>query len=238
MASEVEARPLPRRREVSATPLRTVVLHSDSARSQSQRAYLLIRDQIVTLKMAPGSVIEEARLREQLHLGRTPIREALQRLAHENLVSFVPHRGTFVTDVNITDLGYLAEVRTELEGYAARLAADRASVAERGAMKALVSELDSGRLREPGALMQLDQRIHRQVYRATRNGFLAGVLEQYFNLTLRLWFLVLDRDVHVKEAVYEHREALLAMVARDAATAEAIMRRHVIDFEQEIRRVL
>jgi DNA-binding GntR family transcriptional regulator len=237
LASGIQARPLPRR-GVEAGPLRTVVLHSDSARSQSQRAYLLIRDQIVTLKMAPGSVIEESRLREELHLGRTPIREALQRLAHENLVSFLPHRGTFVTEINITDLGYLAEVRTELEGYAARLAAQRASVAERGAMQALISELDSGRDLEAPALMQLDQRIHRQVYRATRNGFLAGVLEQYFNLTLRLWFLVLDRGVHLKEAVHEHREALQAIVARDAVAAEAIMRRHVVGFEQEIRRVL
>jgi DNA-binding GntR family transcriptional regulator len=237
LASGVQAGPLPRR-GVEAAPLRTVVLHSDSNRSQSQRAYLLIRDRIVTLEMAPGSVIEESRLREQLHLGRTPIREALQRLAHENLVSFLPHRGTFVTEINITDLGYLAEVRTELEGYAARLAAERASVAERGAMKALISELDSGRSRDAQALMQLDQRIHRQVYRATRNGFLAGVLEQYFNLTLRLWFLVLDRGVHLKEAVEEHREALQAIVAKDAQAAEAIMRRHVIGFEQQVRRAL
>jgi DNA-binding GntR family transcriptional regulator len=219
-------------------PLHTVVLQTASVRSQSERAYLLIRDQIVTLKMAPGSVIEESRLREELHLGRTPIREALQRLAHENLVSFLPHRGTFVTEINITDLGYLAEVRTELEGYAARLAAERASVAERGAMKALISELDSGRYREAQALMQLDQRIHRQVYRATHNGFLAGVLEQYFNLTLRLWFLVLDRGLHLREAVEEHREALQAIVAKDAQAAEAIMRRHVIGFEQQVRRAL
>ena len=237
MASGVQARPLPRRGREAAT-LHTVVLHSDSARSQSQRAYLLIRDQIVTLRMAPGSVIEEGRLREQLHLGRTPIREALQRLAHENLVSFLPHRGTFVTEINITDLGYLAEVRTELEGYAARLAAERATVAERGAMKALISELDAGRPREAQALMQLDQRIHRQIYRATRNGFLAGVLEQYFNLTLRLWFLVLDRGVHLREAVQEHHEALQAIVARDAQAAEAVMRRHVTGFEQQVRRAL
>jgi DNA-binding GntR family transcriptional regulator len=238
LASGLQARPLARPSVGDASQLRTVVLHSDSARSQSQRAYLLIRDQIVTLKLAPGSVIEEANLREELHLGRTPIREALQRLAHENLVSFVAHRGTFVTDINITDLGYITEVRTELEGYAARLAAQRATTAERGAMRALISELNGQALAEPHALMQLDQRVHRQVYRATRNGFLSAVLEQYFNLTLRLWFLVLDRGVHLKEAVREHREALEAIVAREDATAEAIMRRHVIDFEQEIRRVL
>ena len=81
------------------------------ARSQSEEAYLRIRERIVSLDMPPGSVVNESRLREQLKIGRTPIREALQRLARENLVRSIPHRGTFVTDVNITDLARITEVR-------------------------------------------------------------------------------------------------------------------------------
>ena len=69
----------------------------ETARSQSEDAYLRIRERIVSLEMPPGSVVEESRLRDELELGRTPIREALQRLALENLVRSVPHRGTFVT---------------------------------------------------------------------------------------------------------------------------------------------
>src|ERR1700730_9993320 len=151
------ARPI-RSRSASAAELRTVVLHTTSARSQGERAYLLIRDQIVTLKLAPGSVIEEAKLREELGLGRTPIREALQRLAHENLVSFVPHRGTFVSDINLTDLHRLTEVRTEMEGYAARLAADRATTSDRGQMQGLMAELDTIDGADVHTLMRLDQR--------------------------------------------------------------------------------
>src|SRR5216684_8368076 len=63
-------------------------------RSQSEEAYLRIRDRIVCLDMPPGSVVEEGRLRDELEIGRTPIREALQRLAWENLVRSVPHRGS------------------------------------------------------------------------------------------------------------------------------------------------
>ena len=218
--------------------LRTVVLPRASARSQGERAYLLIRDQIVTLKLKPGSVIEETRLRSDLQLGRTPIREALQRLAHENLVSFVPHRGTFVTDINITDLGRITEVRVEMEGYAARLAAERAGPGERAAMEALMWELEGIDAGDYHALMQLDQRIHRLVYQAARNEFLQDALEQYFNLSLRVWFLVLDRGVRLKEAVQEHRDLLDAIVSRDAARAESAMRRHVIGFEEAIRAVL
>ena len=218
--------------------LQTVVLQSVSARSQGERAYLLIRDQIVTLGLAPGSVIEETRLRQELGLGRTPIREALQRLAHENLVTFVPHRGTFVSDINLTDLHRLTEVRTEMEGYAARLAAERATARDRVQMDALIAELSTIDESDLHNLMRLDQRIHRLVYQATRNAFLQAMLEESFNLSLRIWFLALDRGVRLKEAVEEHRQLLDAIVSRDAPRAESVMRQHVAGFEHAIRKVL
>jgi DNA-binding GntR family transcriptional regulator len=235
LASELTAaRPL--RQPVQ--PLQTVVLESVEARSQGERAYLLIRDQIVTLRLAPGSVIEEASLRRELGLGRTPIREALQRLAHENLVTFVPHRGTFVCDINLTDLHRLTEVRVELEGFAARLAAERASARDRSLMAALMRELDGMDESDVRNLIRLDQQIHRQVYQATRNTFLQAMLEESFNLSLRIWFLGLDRGVRLKQAVEEHRQLLEAIVSRDADKAESVMRRHVTGFEDAIRRVL
>jgi len=236
LASELTTARLPRR--TADAPLHTIVLESGSVRSQGQRAYLLIRDQIITLKLAPGSVIEEARLREEVGLGRTPIREALQRLAHENLVTFIPHRGTFVCDINLTDLHRLTEVRVELEGYAARLAADRAGAADRTLMRALIAELEKIDESDIRGLMRLDQRIHRQVYQATRNAFLQSMLEESFNLSLRIWFLGLDRGIRLKEAIKEHRRLLDAIVSRDAEEAEAVMRQHVTGFEQAIRKVL
>ncbi len=237
MASEVvTARRL--RNSGEAGPLQTVVLQSATVRSQGERAYLLIRDQIVTLKLAPGAVIEEARLRQELGLGRTPIREALQRLAHENLVTFVPHRGTFVCDINLTDLHRLTEVRVEMEGYAARLAAERGGDADRAAMEALIQELETIDEDDVHPLIRLDQRIHRQVYRATRNAFLQTMLEESFNLSLRIWFLGLDRGVRLKAAVEEHRRLLDAIVSRNAEKAESVMRQHITDFEQAIRKVL
>jgi DNA-binding GntR family transcriptional regulator len=237
LASELTAARALERRAQQA-PLHTVVLQSASARSQGERAYLLIRDQIITLKLAPGSVIEEASLRQELGLGRTPIREALQRLAHENLVTFVPHRGTFVCDINLTDLHRLTEVRVELEGYAARLAATRAAASDRSVMAALMSELDGIDEADVHNLMRLDQQIHRQIYQATRNTFLQAMLEESFNLSLRIWFLGLDRGVRLKEAVEEHRQLLDAIVSRDPDRAESVMRRHVTGFEQAIRKVL
>ena len=219
-----------------------VVRRPAPGRSQSEEAYLQIRDRIVSLDLPPGSVVEEARLRQELAIGRTPIREALQRLAHERLVRSVPHRGTFVTDVNITDLARITEVRVVIEGHASRLAAERCGDADRNAMRELLGSLRTERIRDQRELMNLDQQIHRQIYRAARNSFLESTLERYFNLSLRLWFLILDHegdhDVRLRQAVDEHVELLEAIVAGDGDRAEATMRRHVMGFEREIRKAL
>jgi DNA-binding GntR family transcriptional regulator len=210
----------------------------DGARSQSEEAYLRIRDRIVCLDMPPGSVVQEGRLREELAIGRTPIREALQRLAHENLVRSIPHRGTFVTDVNITDLARITEVRVVLEAHAARLAAERLGAADRVTITELVEVLEGGGVSDQRDLMRLDQQVHRQIYRSARNSFLENTLERYFNLSLRLWYLVLDREVRLREAVKEHVEMLRGILAGDGDAAEESMRRHVTGFEREIRKVL
>ena len=233
MASEVR---LERRADDVSTL--AVVESAESARSQSEAAYLRIRDRIVSLDMAPGSVVEEARLREELEIGRTPIREALQRLALENLVKSIPHRGTFVTDVNITDLARITEVRVVLESHAARLAAERIAASDRPAIQELLRVLEAGGATDQKELMRLDQRIHRQIYRAARNSFLENTLERYLNLSLRLWYLVLDHEVRLREAVVEHVELLRAVLAGDGTRAEDSMRRHVTGFEREIRKVL
>lgn len=239
MASEVR---LDRRVDTSRVnhdgPDFAVVESPDAARSQSEVAYLRIRDRIVCLEMPPGSVVHEGRLREDLDIGRTPIREALQRLALENLVKSVPHRGTFVTDVNITDLARITEVRVVLEAHAARLAAERLASQDRPSIQELLDVLEGGGATDPRELMRLDQQIHRQIYRAARNSFMESTLERYLNLSLRLWYLVVDQEVRLREAVAEHVELLRAVLAGDGSRAEDSMRRHVAGFEREIRRVL
>ncbi|HXN79153.1 MAG TPA: GntR family transcriptional regulator [Candidatus Dormibacteraeota bacterium] len=222
----------------SATPVMALVESAGSARSQSEEAYLRIRERIISLDMPPGSVVNESRLRQELKIGRTPIREALQRLARENLVRSIPHRGTFVTDVNITDLARITEVRVVLESHAARLAAERLSTSDRDSFAQLLELLEDGPGLDQRQLMRLDQQIHREIYRAARNPFLESTLERYFNLSLRLWYLVLDREVGLRQAVEEHAELLRAILAGDGPGADDSMRRHVTGFEREIRKVL
>ena len=80
-----------------------------------EQAYYAIRELIVSLELAPGAVIEERRLTERLGSGRTPVHEALRRLAQEQLVEVYPRRGMFVADVDVRDLARISEVRALLE---------------------------------------------------------------------------------------------------------------------------
>jgi len=202
--------------------------------SLADQAYHAIRGLIVSLELAPGAVIDERQLVERLAIGRTPVREALRRLAQERLVEVYPRRGMFVSGVDVRELARLSEVREVLEPEAARLAAERATDAERRELGALLAELDTA----GGELMDLDERIHRAVYRAAHNDLLEATLEQYYVLALRIWSMALDRAHDLGEAVEEHRALLEAIRSGDAERAADTMRAHVQNFEQAMHRVL
>jgi DNA-binding GntR family transcriptional regulator len=203
----------------------------------ADRAYVQLRDQIVTLAIPPGAPINEESLGRELQLGRTPLREAIKRLALENLVAVYPRRGTFVTEINITDLAHISDVRGQLEGHAAYRAAERLTPVQRDELDALVAEIEAA---AGGAqqLMELDARVHRFVYGCAGNPYLRDTLERYLNLSLRIWYLVLGRLPHLFERVHEHQELLHAIRAGDAAGAQTIAAAHVARFETEIRGVL
>lgn len=218
---------------------RTATADPRPSGSLSERAYLLIRDQIISLKFTPGGVIEESRLMEQLGIGRTPIREALKRLAWENLVRIIPRRGMIVGDINITDLAHISEARIGLEGYAVRVAAGRVQDEDRATMQNLLSELKRlKRTVDNTELIRLDQSIHRQMYYATHNRYLCETLEQYYRLSLRIWFLALPKVTRMMEAVQEHEDLLQAVLQGDGARAERIVQRHIAGFHEEIKRIL
>jgi DNA-binding GntR family transcriptional regulator len=200
----------------------------------ADRAYVELRDQIVTLALPPGAPINEERLGRELQLGRTPLREAIKRLALENLISVYPRRGTFVTEINITDLADISDVRVQLEGHAAYRAAQRLTAEQRAELDSLLARVST----PTGALMELDAEVHRFIYRCAGNDYLRETLERYFNLSLRIWYLVLGRLPHLFERVLEHRDLLLAIRAGDAEGARGIAADHVATFEVEIRSVL
>ena len=210
-----------------------------TASSLSERAYYLIRDRLVTVDIPPGATVDERRLQTELGMGRTPVREALRQLAHDRFITVAPHRGMFASHVDMGDLRSICEVRTELEGHAGHLAAQRAGDRDITEIDALLSELYT---RKPAAgrreLLRIDRRIHGLVHRITGNRYLAATLQKYYLHSLRMWFLVLDDIPEVGDAVGEHLELLAAVRDGDTGTARSILRGHVLAFEARLRTVL
>jgi DNA-binding GntR family transcriptional regulator len=202
----------------------------------ADRAYEELRYRIVTLSLGPGSPLREDALMAELQLGRTPLREAVKRLALEGLVEVRPRSGTFVTAIEAKDIVHIAEVRAELEAQAARLAARRMDDSRR----AIAGELDAALRAIEGthgaadAYMRLDERVHRFVWETAGNPYLVDALERLWALSLRIWHLVIERVPELPAAVHEQRAILDAVVSGDARRAGAQMRRHVQEFEAGI----
>jgi DNA-binding GntR family transcriptional regulator len=205
----------------------------------ADRAYTQLRDRIVKLQIEPGAPIDEDSLGQTLGIGRTPVREAIKRLALENLVVVFPRRGTFATEINITDLAHIADVRIQLEGHAAFRAAQRLTGAQRVELEQLRVDVAAlGGKNDIDALMALDARMHRFIYTCAANPYMQATLNGYFNLSLRIWYLVLDRLPDLFAHVHEHDAALTAIAAGDAERARDLLAAHVAAFEREIRSVL
>jgi DNA-binding GntR family transcriptional regulator len=205
----------------------------------ADRAYVELRDRIVTLRIPPGAPIDEDTLGRELQMGRTPVREAIKRLSLENLVAVFPRRGTFASEINITDLAHISDVRRQLESHAAYRAAQRITHAQRLELDELLEQLarsqGSDDLEE---LMALDARVHRFIHRCAGNPYMEETLGRYLNLSLRIWHLVIDRLPHLFARVHEHDDLLQAIADGDADAAREILAEHVGTFEQEIRSVL
>jgi DNA-binding GntR family transcriptional regulator len=205
----------------------------------ADRAYEELRDRIVTLRIAPGAPIDEDVIGQELAMGRTPVREAIKRLSLENLVTVFPRRGTFASEINITDLAHISDVRAVLEGHAAGRAAERINEAQRGELDELLDELGRSRGSDDlEALMALDANVHRFIYRCAANPYLEETLGRYFNLSIRIWHLVIDRLPHLFARVHEHDDVLRAIAAGEAERARAILADHIATFEREIRAVI
>jgi DNA-binding GntR family transcriptional regulator len=182
----------------------------------TDRAYRAIEEQIVTLKLAPGAVISEAVLSKRLKIGRTPIREAIQRLARERLMVIMPRRGILVSEVNIQTQLRLLEVRRELERLIARGAARRATEAERTRFTAIAAGMEkAGRSNDETVFMRLDREFNLLGLQAARNEFAAGAMVLMQGLSRRFWY------IHYKEAADLPLAARLhADIARAIAGAD------------------
>ena len=212
----------------------------DGYASMAEQAYHLMRDRLVMLDIPPGAPINEQALGIELGIGRTPVRESLKRLELDHLVVSYPRRGTFATQVDITDLATVSEMRVVLEPLAARRAATTARPESRAALSAKADQIAEMDLEKVGnrALMEYDIDVHRLIYSATGNPHLEETLTRLDNLATRIWCLVLDRLPTVGDHVQEHVGLLRAIAAGHCDRAAELALAHTTHFEASVREVL
>ena len=230
---------MPAQAETKMPQLKTPV---PKGASMAERAYLELRDRIVSLRIPPGALVREEEVMEDLGMSRTPIREALLRLAQERLVVVIPRRGSFVTEVQIGDVGRVYEFRRELEVVAAGWAAERRSDADLPAIDKLIAELrelNDVPAPEVDARSQItaDQRAHNLVYRLCENSLMEDVLGSYYFLAARIWFLASGR-VTMEQPFIGLVELLEAIKKGDTRAARRHAREHSEAAEAAIRAAL
>jgi DNA-binding GntR family transcriptional regulator len=209
----------------------------------AEQAYVRLREEIIRGELPPRALVREEDVAERFGVGRTPVREALQRLRHDGYLTILPRRGTLVSEISITDLAAIYEIRARLESWAARLAAERAREDDRRQAAKLITELRAHLGRDDyESLLATDRRIHRFVYSCSKNSFLAETLDHYHNLSLRILHVTMRRypslTPRLDEVVQEQQQVLDAICRGDGDTAERIATEHIRGFERHIRQVI
>ncbi|HSF02274.1 MAG TPA: GntR family transcriptional regulator, partial [Solirubrobacterales bacterium] len=218
----------------TAIPMPRVPPRADAAPTRADqtlrdRAYRHLLQQIVSLSLGPDEVIDEARLMQQLGIGRTPIREALFRLKLERLVNVIPYRGVVVTGLRYQDLQEALELRLPLEGVCGRLAAERITPTQLETLRRLERRHQRRAAEELAAIVELDREFHAVLLEATQNAFLTGYLGHLQTICLRFWHYLIRRHA-ISDPVFNYADIIQALERRDATTCEGLLKAHFSEF--------
>jgi DNA-binding GntR family transcriptional regulator len=188
---------------------------------------------IVRLELAPGDVVREEELQRQLGIGRTPIREALQRLARDQFVTVMPRRGMLVSSIDVSELSLLFETRAVMEPYAARLACMRGTDADWDEMERVIQA--AAHAHGDAALLEVDRRCHEIIWNAAGNRFLTDTLDVLYAQSDRVWHMYLADVADTRHAVDEHAGILELLRAGDADVVASAIAAHVKSFDAQVR---
>lgn len=192
----------------------------DAAEMQSQMAYRIIEEMIVTLRIAPGSRISEKSLNKTLGIGRTPIREALQRLALEGTVKILPRAGVIVSEIDLSDQLKLIEVRREIEkilaGRAARIADEQA----RNTFRNLAKKFEQAAAQNDEKIFIVTDREFNSLVSATaQNSYATHAIGPIGAQTRRFWYLHFKRFGDLRQVCKLHAAIATAIADCDEALA-------------------
>jgi DNA-binding GntR family transcriptional regulator len=199
-------------------------------------AYGKLEEIIVTLQIPPGTVLSERTLMQRLKIGRTPTREALQRLAHDGLVVIIPRRGIMVSEINLQKQFRLLEVRREIERLMARLAAERANGEERTEFAEIAKNmLKAAKSADDIEFMRLDQRFNNLIAAAANNEFARRSIGLMNATSRRFWYRHYQQVADLPLAARLHAEVAKAIAERNPKGAADASDR-LIDYIEDFAR--
>ena len=201
--------------------------------SQAQKAYELIEEMIVSLKLEPGQKISENMLSEGLGIGRTPIREALQKLAYEGTVIITPRSGITISDIDMTDQFRLIEVRRGLENIMAKRATQFASPVEKERFAALSEEfMKTAEANDENLFIQTDREFNHLLAISARNKYARLAMSSIQAQTRRFWFVYFKHFGDLPKVCRLHTDIANAIVKGDEENAGQASDR-LIDYVEE-----
>ncbi|ORM72304.1 GntR family transcriptional regulator [Pantoea wallisii] len=208
---------------------------SQKAVSLNEQAYLAFRHRLITLRYKPGEYLNTAQVMEDLEMGRTPVNQAVHRLATEGLLQVIPRKGVMVSPLSIDDALELIEVRLVNEALCVRLASQRVNPAQITLLRALNQRIAAaGEKRDREQMMLLDREFHQVLADIAGNSRLSDILSIIHAQAQRFWATTLSSARHMQEVIAEHEAIISALEHGDVAEAESAARVHIFSFKQAL----
>lgn len=201
------------------------------------QAFHWLKKKIISLEYPMGSALVENDVCRELGMGRTPVREAIQQLAAEGLVSILPRKGTFVSNISFWDFEKLLETRLMLETHVVRELANSITPEQVTKLRSLFDEVPSllkqGNL---GELLKIDRKFHQQMVAMLDNPYLDSIAEHIYDLVTRTWYLSFRKRSQDDLALtlQDHLEILNKLEQGRADAAEEAVREHVLNFKHKV----
>lgn len=204
--------------------------------TQAMQAYERMEEMIITLELRPGSRISEAQMSQHLGLGRTPVREAMQRLAREGNLRILPRAGAIVSEIDVAEQFKLIEFRREVERFVTIRAARLADAATRATFTRLARQFDeSARSDDESLFIDTDREFNLLVVATADNKYAAATMAKIQAQTRRFWYLTFNRFGELDKVGPAHARIAEAIAANDEEAAGAAFEA-LIDYVEEYTR--
>lgn len=207
--------------------------------SLSDVAYEELKHRIITLQYEPGSYLNEAKLSDDLEIGRTPVHHAVRRLTHEGLIEMIPRKGLIVKPISLQEVSEIIDLRLVNECYCAGQACENMTAQSSELLRTILDKAETfAKEDDIQSQMMVDREFHEAIAQTAGNQVLAEILRNLHERSMRIWFVSLNNSTHADRVRSDHLTIVEALESGDRDKAEDAMREHILAFKKNIGKLL